>query len=373
MMWVFLIAGSLILLALMGYSVLRGYHLWLRNRIPNAVYIVLQVILLGALFVCYCGFIPLPNEVLREVLQIISAIYLAVLLYTPVFCFFRGVIRFIGKRRKSRGRVYRFFNHPSKSIYIILGITACLGVFSVFRMRYVQVREYPMTMEKKMEEKEYSIAVLADLHLGTGVTRWSLDSLIEKTNEKKPDVIVLLGDIFDENTTEELKGYAAERMKQFSARHGVFYVDGNHEDNLSGDVTSYFTSAGITVLRNQTASLANGVQLVGVEEQKEEDRVDLSRLMKNLDREKPIVVLSHRPEQLPDMSAAGADAALCAHTHGGRYPFSWLFLPFFNDMIYGVKQYGAMSAITTSGAGGYGVPAKLTAPSEIVYVQISFS
>ncbi len=370
-MWIFLAAGFLVFLAFAGYSLLRGYHLWLRNRIPNALYIVLQALLLGALFVCHCG-IPLPGEVFREILQIISAVYLSVLLCLPVLCFFRGIIRFVGKRRGKNGRIYRFFNHPARSLYVFLGITACIGIFSLFRMRYVQVREYSATVQKEAGVKECNIAVLADLHLGTGVTRWGLDSLIEKVNAEKPDIVVLLGDIFDENTTEELKRDAVERMKELSAGQGIFYVDGNHENRLREDVASLLESAGIVVLRDQVVRLTDGVQLVGVRDETDSEKIDPSHWLGNLDADSPIIVLSHRPSHLSEMEKMGVDAVLCAHTHGGRYPFSWIMLPFFNDMIYGEKKYGAMSAITTSGAGGYGIPAKLTAPSEIACLRLSF-
>lgn len=358
---------------LMGYSVLRYFHLWSRTKIPNVIYFVFQVCLLGTLFVCHRKVPWIPNEIFRNILQGISAVYLSILLYTPIFCFVRGVIRFIGKKRESKGRVFRFFNHPANSIYLILAITAFIGGFSFFNMRHVVVNEYSFTVNKRASEKDVTIAMISDAHLGSAVTRQGLDSLIEKTNEMKPDIIVLCGDIFDENTTEELKKYASLKMKEFQAKLGVFYVEGNHEMRLNEDFTKWFADAGITVLRDQTACLVNGVQLVGIRDKVDSKKKPLRSLMAGLDSELPVIVLSHRPKQLQEMADLGADLVLSGHTHGGQYPLGFIPILMSNDMNYGLKKYGTMDAVTTSGAGGYGIPSKLTVPSEILKIKISFS
>lgn len=42
-----------------------------------------------------------------------------------------------------------------------------------------------------------------------------------------------------------------------------------------------------------------------------------------------------------------------------------------SDMIYGIKKTGTMTAVTTSGAGQYGIPSKIMAPAEIVKITLS--
>ena len=65
--------------------------------------------------------------------------------------------------------------------------------------------------------------------------------------------------------------------------------------------------------------------------------------------QKPLVVLTHRPEEFRAISASGADLALAGHTHGFNIP-QFLGSNLLEDMYYGRKKYGEMTAITRTTA-----------------------
>ena len=200
-----------------------------------------------------------------------------------------------------------------------------------------------------------------------------MEKLVQRINEQKPEIVVLGGDIFDENTTDSLKRHTGEEFKKLKASQGIYYVEGNHELRLKEDFTGYFTKAGITVLQDQIAFLPDGLQIVGLRDSADSKKISIEKIMKGVDKEKPVLVFTHRPKQLEELSRAGVDVVLCGHTHGGQYPLGFLAILAANDMNYGLKKYDTMSAITTSGAGGYGIPSKLTVPSEIVKIKIQFN
>lgn len=371
---VFLRMFCYLLVFLLGaYSILRYFHLFQRNRVPNAFYFILNFILLVNLFVCYRKVTWISSEVLRNVLQALGAVYLSILLYTPVFCFFRGILRFMGKRKKKQGKIYRFFNHPAKTIYIILILTALLGGVSMINMRIVRETSYTIDVPKKSQRESLCIVYVADTHIGSSMTRTGVEKLVQRINEQKPEIVVLGGDIFDENTTDSLKKHTSEEFKKLKASQGIYYVEGNHELRLKEDFTGYFTKAGITVLQDQIAFLPDGLQIVGLRDSADSKKISIEKIMKGVDKEKPVLVFTHRPKQLEELSRAGVDVVLCGHTHGGQYPLGFLAILAANDMNYGLKKYDTMSAITTSGAGGYGIPSKLTVPSEIVKIKIQFN
>ena len=363
----------MIVIILAGYSLIRYYLLWKRTRIPNALYFVFQALLLGTLYICSRKATLISNEIVRELLQMVSVVYLSVLVYTPAFCLIREGIRKLGKKKEKKGKVYRFFNHPARSIYAILGLTAAIGVFSFVNMRYIQVNEYSVVSKKEAREPEFTIAFISDLHVGSGVTRQGVNQVVKKANAMNADIIILGGDFFDTNTTDSMKQYTLEKLKELSAEYGVFFVEGDHELKQKEAFTDQFTEAGITVLQDQATFLVNGIQLVGLRDPIDKKKQSLDFIMNSMDKEKPIVVVSHRPKQLAELSEYGVDVVLSGHTHGGQYPFGGLVNRVSNDMIYGQKKYGTMTAITTSGAGGYGIPSKVTVPSEIVKVKISFA
>lgn len=362
----------LIVLLLGAYSLLRYFYLFQRSRIPHAVYFIVNFILILNLYLCHYKASWIPDEMLRNGLQGISAVYLSILLYTPVFCFLRGIIRILGKRKKSQGKIYKFFNHPAKSIYIILALTALIGGFSFYNMRHIMVTEYKAEVSKKTEEETLTIAYVADTHIGSAVTRSGVSRLVEQILSLKADMIVLGGDIFDGNTTDSLRAYTGEELKKLKAREGVYYIEGNQELRLEEDFTGYFKKAGILVLQDQTVRLTNGIQIVGLRDSADKKKIPPEQLFGGLDTEKPILVFSHRPKDFEQLTSAGADLVLCGHTHGGQYPLGFLAVLAANDMNYGMKKYGAMTAVTTSGAGGDGIPSKLTAPSEIVKITVTF-
>lgn len=362
----------LVVLLLSAYSVLRYFHLFKRNRIPNVVYYILNIILILNLYLCYYKASWIGNETVRTVLQGVSAVYFSILLYTPVFCFLRGIIRFIGKRKKKQGRIYKFFNHPAKTIYIILVLTALIGGFSLFHMRHVTETAYSVEVAKTSEKDSLTVVYVADTHIGSAVTRSGVENLVKKINSLKPDIIMLGGDIFDRNTTDSLKKYTSEEFEKLEAKEGIYYVEGNQELRLNEEFTAYFKQAGITVLQDQIAYLPSGIQIVGLRDNADKKKIPVEKLMSGIDKEKPVFVLSHRPKDLEKLSKAGADMVLCGHTHGGQYPLGFLAVLAANDMNYGFKKYGTMNAITTSGAGGDGIPSKLTVPSEIVKLIITF-
>lgn len=363
----------MIVFLLGAYSILRYFHLFQRNRIPNAFYFIINLFLLVNLFVCYRKVTWIDNEVLRNVLQGLGAIYLSVLLYTPIFCFFRGAFRLVGKRKNKPGKIYKFFNHPAKTIYIILILTTFIGILSMLNMRTIREISYKVDVSKESQRESLSLVFVADTHIGSGMTRNGVEKLVQKVNEQKPEIIVLGGDIFDENTTQSLKDYTSEEFKKLNASEGVYYIEGNHEPRLKEDYTEYFTKAGITVLQDQIAFLPDGLQIVGLRDSVDSKKISVKKIMDSVDREKPVLVLTHRPKQLEELRRAGADVVLCGHTHGGQYPLGFLAILAANDMNYGLKKFDTMSAITTSGAGGYGIPSKLTVPSEIVKINIRFN
>ena len=93
--------GYLITILFFGYSFLRYRHLWKRGRVPVWIYYGLQIIFCGALVVCQWWGRLFPDETLRTVLSLISVFYYCAMFYMPVLCFFRGMIREAGRRRKN--------------------------------------------------------------------------------------------------------------------------------------------------------------------------------------------------------------------------------------------------------------------------------
>ena len=79
--------------------------------------------------------------------------------------------------------------------------------------------------------------------------KWT-QKIVDKVNELEPDIIVITGDLVD-GSVEELREHAAP-LASLRARHGTYFVTGNHE-YYSGveEWCAYITRLGIRVLRNE--------------------------------------------------------------------------------------------------------------------------
>jgi len=85
-----------------------------------------------------------------------------------------------------------------------------------------------------------------------------------------------------------------------------------------------------------------------------------------------VVVLEHEPKEFEALKAAGADLALCGHTHAGQMFPGNLVIPFFNENAWGYKRVHGLDTVVTAGVGYYGPPLRVGTDSEITVVNLTF-
>src|SRR5688572_1143484 len=93
------------------------------------------------------------------------------------------------------------------------------------------------------------IGVLTDLHRSHTVTHDIADFAVRTLMAEEPDLIVLGGDYvtWGGGTNRQFVEAAAEALAPLTAKHGVFAVLGNHDDDR--EMPAALTARGFTVLR----------------------------------------------------------------------------------------------------------------------------
>lgn len=360
---------SVIIFAGIIYTLIKYFQFWKRFRLPKALYWIVQTLFMGMLILCISRITVIESEIAKSILLRISAIYFVVLVYSTVLILIRQLICILGQRMAMKNRVYKFIRSTKRGVGSILIFTFVLGIVSLFNMQYMTYTEYDLGASEKEQDVPLKIAAIADAHIGTAVLRSDLQELVTKINETKPDVIFLVGDMFDHSTSDSLKMAAVKAFSEFESTYGVYYVEGNHENYLKEDTTKYFREAGIQVLLDQVTTLSNGVQIAGRRDFADSEQLPLETVLTGVDPSKPLILLSHQPQEYKKASELGVDLVISGHTHGGQLWGNFgTYLA--NDMNYGMKKYDDMTAITTSGIGGWGVPAKLGFPSEVVVITM---
>lgn len=276
------------------------------------------------------------------------------------------------KLRRLAGWIYRL------SLVPIL-CTALFLTAGYRNMTHPVSTRYTVTTEKSISGGHCRVAVLSDLHYGSVLTKETLETVCRDISRENADVVILCGDVVDESTTYAQLQEVFSYLGDIECTYGVYYVYGNHDRALysrnpgftGGDLTAALLDNSITVLRDQTVALENGLTLVGREDRSQAP-LSVASLLSGVDRSRYLLVADHQPWELAEKAAAGVDLQISGHTHGGQiFPIGYLTVPLgHNEMNYGMKAFGSMTAIVTSGLSGWGVPIRTQGVSEYLLIDI---
>ncbi len=271
------------------------------------------------------------------------------------------------------------------------GVYGNLDEIDVSRERSIPIPHLPRSLEG------LKIVQLSDLHVGPYIRERELSHVVHLTNQLRPDLIVITGDILDRHLSslpETVRGLAALR-----APLGVFTVLGNHD--IYSDPTSFsklhrggiriaegLESAGIQTLRNQVARLGSGTDrlaLMGLDwltanpgdrnfyrYRPEETRRQLRQMAEQAGPETPTILLAHHPDTFEDAVDFQIGLTLAGHTHGGGQVILGFvggvpigIATFRFKYLSGLYQEQGCSLYVNRGIGYLGIPIRINCPPEI--------
>lgn len=218
----------------------------------------------------------------------------------------------------------------------------------------------------------FRIAVVSDIHLGPILGRAHTRRIVDAINRTQPDLVAVVGDLVD-GTVEDL-GPAAQPLAGLDARHGSFFVTGNHE-YYSGAAqwVDHVRELGLRPLENARVEI-DGFDLAGVNDiagETEGQGPDFEAALGDRDPARASVLLAHQPVVIDDAVAWGVDLQLSGHTHGGQLWPGNLVAALANPTVAGLERYGDTQLYVTRGAGAWGPPVRVGAPSDITVVELA--
>lgn len=270
--------------------------------------------------------------------------------------------------------IYKIFN-GNTTVNRWLKIAYPFAFFGLLGLGYYNaytptVVHYSVKLDKPLE-KPLRIGMASDLHLGKLFGTKQLDQLAEIFNQQKVDLILLPGDIMDDNVS----AYRAEKMQphlaKLKAPLGVYATLGNHDFfGAQNSIAQEIQNAGITVLWDQAVEINGKFTLIGRNDDLVKNRPSAEQLLQNVNTKLPVILLDHRPTEIEQHAKLPIDIQVSGHAHKGQVFPASIITKLMYRLHYGYEKIGFGHYFVTSGYGFWGVPMRLGSQSEVMIIDV---
>lgn len=253
------------------------------------------------------------------------------------------------------------------------GVTQALAPITVIRAT-VTVPGLPAQFDG------YRIGLATDLHLGAISGAERTREVVDILRAQDVDVATFVGDLVD-GTPDELAAAIAPLQTLTGPDgppDGVLFTTGNHEyysDAPAWEAT--LADRGLTVLANAGVPVARDgarIWIAGINDYTGTDfgdPADLAAALQGRQDGDVTVLMAHQPRQVDLAAAADVDLQLAGHTHGGQiWPFHYAVLAQ-QGTLAGLSRVGDTQLWTSRGAGFWGPPARVGAPSDVSILTLT--
>lgn len=353
----------MIILAVLMYGAI-SFYIWRNGRAWLAVtrlrrfkktYTVLFLLLSLSMFI---GMIPHFG-----IFKWIGGYWYIIVGYSLVLLPFMNLAYYLAKKRglMAMGIIY----------FLFFAAVISYGSYQAFN----PVVQYDhVTVNKEADRDSLKILMASDTHLGPIIGSGHLKKLTEMVEEEKPDIVLIPGDIIDDQIDTFNEENMIEFLREMEAPLGVYASPGNHDyyGNDLKELEEELEAAGIQMLMDESVEVEGSFTLVGRKDLTDDDRSSISELVNKLDHSKPIIMLDHTPVELSQAEESGVDILLSGHTHRGQvFPGN-----FITDWIYendwGYLKKGNLHSFVSSGFGTWGPPLRIGTRSEVWVIEVNF-
>jgi len=372
----------LILYSFINYYIIRRGLDVLPTDSSLRLWLVIVVIFLAATFVAGRFLERLSVNWFTASLIWIGSFWLAIMVYLllqlALIDLFRGVTSLFG----IFPAVFKSNLKLTKEIaaMVVLSVTFMVVLAGHINTWFPKTRKINLKVDKSGGKlSQLHIVALSDIHLGTIIEKQHMKTIVNRVNVLNPDIILIPGDIIDEDIRPVISSKVGDRLLEFKSKYGVYAVTGNHEYIGGVHKAKKFLSEHNIRLLNDTAVLIDdsfylaGREDLTINQFLHKKRKTLSEIVSDIDKAKPVILLDHQPFKLEQAEHNGIDLQLSGHTHHGQlWPFN-----FITKMVYelsrGYKKKGTTHYYVSSGVGGWGPPIRTVNRPEIISINLIFN
>lgn len=283
----------------------------------------------------------LPRFIL-EIMFEVGSLWLVFVLYMTLSLLAMDIVRlFVSKMQ------YGFL--------YALGITAVILIAGYVNYLHPTINRIDIPLEKQMEGGEIRVVAVSDLHLGYGTDRERLRLFVDMINAENPDIIIIGGDLIDNSLIPLYEERMDEELRRLHAPLGIYMAPGNHEyiSDIK-EVEAFLKKTPIKMLADSVVTLPNGIQIACRDDISNKERMHLYNLLKQADREKPLILIEHQPMNIPYKNKLGVDLLFCGHTHHGQIWPGNIITDILYEQSHGYRKWSHTHVYVSSGLSLWG-------------------
>jgi hypothetical protein len=270
-----------------------------------------------------------------------------------------------------------FARWPSRVFLAIVIVGSVVGFYQAIvplRVEHVPVRiaNLPPSLHGMR------LALLGDLHVGLFTRPSRLDQIFTTTASLNPDVVLIAGDMIDDDPYFVPKLLTGTRT--LPSTIPILGVFGNHEMYGAPEtVITQLRGSRIRLLVNEGFPLGD-LWIAGVSDRAASQMPNLRHFTPDLAKAlagKPPnaipIALSHQPTIIADARKHGLPLAVCAHTHGGQLgfrPLRWSLAGVFLPYHMGLYDVLPTQLYVNTGTGYWLLPFRLGMTPEITLIEL---
>jgi len=322
------------------------------------------------------------HSAVTEILNWSGSFWFAAMLYFFLFILLIDIVR--AANHFIHFMPAAFYANYAKTKFItlvsIFGFVGLLILYGYINATIVRIKHLDIAVNKTVKNhRSVNIVMLSDLHLGTIIGPNKLGHIVEKINSLHPDIVLLAGDIVDENIVPVIKKNLGALLENIVSKYGVYAITGNHEYiGGVGPAVTYLEKHKITFLRDTAVLIDSAFWLVGRNDKDmvrftKKERKPLAELMTSVDKSYPVILMDHQPFYLEQAAENGVDLQLSGHTHDGQiFPLNYVTRAIYHP-DWGYRRINQTQYYVSCGVGTWGPPMRIGNNPEIVNINLTFN
>jgi len=286
---------------------------------------------------------PLLPLNLGYALRVIGAYWAGVFVYLLAFLLIAELVVLIFKIAKAKKmKNIRFYVNAAAVVF-----TAAVSVYGFYNATQLRVSSYEVQLLRPLKGAPINIVFISDLHLGEVHTERWLPRIVDGINKLEPDIVVILGDIFNDDFYIIRNPYrTSQQLRSINSTYGVFACLGNHDAGPTlNSMMTFLEQSNVMLLNEEHYIVDERLILIGrldpypIGGFGNMQRGELADILtaahtdlyhRGLPLNLPVVVMDHNPINIREYEN-NVDLVLFGHTHRGQlFPGSlitrWMYV-----------------------------------------------